>query len=178
MVHKAWKKNCTTQRFEKFCKLIFHKFCQVWLTTRSILAPLWVSHSVTQVNKKTPQPIQIFAAKKTYEYLINLKPAAKELDGSKFSKWVKQLPNVIDGKKIKQTDVDLIFAKSKPASERKLSLENFVNNAIAKVAEIRYPWLESTGEGLESPCAREFMKKHVFLWNECAELVWMVSILC
>jgi hypothetical protein len=119
----------------------------------------------------------LFAAKKTFEYLINLKPASKELDGSKFSKWVKQLPNVIDGKKIKQTDVDLIFAKSKPASERKLTLDNFMNNAIAKVAELRYPWLESTGEGLESPCSREFMKKHVFLWNECAELVWMVRIL-
>ena len=52
-----------------------------------------------------------FAAVKTYKYLINLKPAAKELDGSKFSKWVKQLPSVIDGKKIKQTDIDLIFAK-------------------------------------------------------------------
>ena len=116
-----------------------------------------------------------FAAKKTYEYLINLKPSAKELDGSKFSKWVKSLPDVVDGKKIKQTDIDLIFAKSKPASERKLSLENFMQSAICKVAELRYPWLESTGEGLDNPCAREFMKKQVFMWKECADLVWMVS---
>merc|ERR1711871_821768 len=114
-----------------------------------------------------------FAAKKTYEYLINLKSSSKELDGSKFSKWVKSLPDVVDGKKIKQTDIDLIFAKSKPASERKLSLANFLQNAICKVAELRYPWLESTGEGLESPCAREFMKKQVFMWKECADLVWM-----
>ena len=76
--------------------------------------------------------------------------AAKELDGSKFSKWVKQLPSVIDGKKIKQTDIDLIFAKSKPASERRLSLENFMGNAITNVAKLRYPWLDTEGEGNES----------------------------
>ena len=115
-----------------------------------------------------------FAAVKTYKYLINLKPTAKELDGSKFSKWVKQLPSVVDGKKIKQTDIDLIFAKSKPANERRLSLENFMGNAITNVAKMRYPWLETEGEGINNPAARQFIKEQVFHWEECAELVWMV----
>ena len=80
----------------------------------------------------------------------------------------------MDGKKIKQTDIDLIFAKSKPANERRLSLENFMGNAITNVAKMRYPWLETEGEGINNPAARQFIKEQVFHWEECAELVWMV----
>ena len=45
----------------------------------------------------------MFAAKKVFKYLCTeMKPAAKELDGSKWTKFAKSLPDVIDGKRILQ----------------------------------------------------------------------------
>ena len=49
-----------------------------------------------------------------------------------------------------------------------------MGNAITNVAKMRYPWLETEGEGINNPAARQFIKEQVFHWEECAELVWMV----
>ena len=49
-----------------------------------------------------------------------------------------------------------------------------MGHAITNVAKLRYPWLDSEGDGINNPAAREFIKQQVFHWEECAELVWLV----
>jgi len=115
-----------------------------------------------------------FAAKKVFKYLTQeIKPVAKELDGSKFTKFIKGLPDVVDGKKIKTTDIDIIFAKAKEKDQRRLKFKEFFNIALVSIAELRYPWVEKCGElGGEGPACREFIRKHIFKWDVCADLVW------
>lgn len=98
----------------------------------------------------------MFAAKKVFKYLCTeMKPAAKELDGSKWTKFAKSLPDVIDGKRIKTTDLDLIFAQAK--DQRRLKLDEFLNKALVALAGKRYLWLENTdGEG---PACKEFIRQ-------------------
>jgi hypothetical protein len=116
-----------------------------------------------------------FAAKKTFIYLCALKPTSKELDGSKFTKFCKNLPDVVDGKKIKATDIDIIFAKAKEKDQRRLKFKEFFNNALVMLAEKRYPWLDKCGdEGGEGPACREFIRQHIFKWDVCSDLVWEV----
>ena len=119
-----------------------------------------------------------FAAKKVFKYLTQeIKPVAKELDGSKFTKFIKGLPDVVDGKKIKTTDIDIIFAKAKEKDQRRLKFKEFFNIALVSIAELRYPWVEKCGElGGEGPACREFIRKHIFKWDVCADLVWQVGV--
>ena len=116
----------------------------------------------------------MFAAKKVFKYLCTeMKPAAKELDGGKWTKFAKSLPDVIDGKRIKTTDLDLIFAAAKAKDQRRLKLDEFLNKALVALAGKRYPWLENTdGEG---PACKEFIRQHIFKWDVCSDLVWEVN---
>ena len=125
-----------------------------------------------------PKVTCAFAAKKVFKHLCaNIKPVAKELDGSKFTKFAKGLPDVVDGKKIKTTDIDIIFAKSKAKDQRRLKFKEFFNSALVSLAELRYPWLEKCGEmGGEGPACREFIRQHIFKWDICAELVQEVCL--
>ena len=88
-----------------------------------------------------------FAAKKVFQYLCGQKPVGKELDGSKFTKFCKGLPDVVDGKKIKTTDIDILFAKSKQKDQRRLKFSEFFNQALVGLAEKRLVYFFGGGGG-------------------------------
>ena len=74
---------------------------------------------------------------------------------------------MIDGKRIKTTDLDLIFAAAKAKDQRRLKLDEFLNKALVALAGKRYPWLENTdGEG---PACKEFIRQHIFKWDVCSD---------
>jgi len=64
------------------------------------------------------------------------KGAAPLMDGSKLAKMTRDT-KILD-KKLTATDVDIIFAKSKPKTERKLTYAQF-KDALKMMAEKKYP---------------------------------------
>jgi len=65
------------------------------------------------------------------------------MDGPKFAKFAKDC-KIIDKTYLTSTDVDLIFAKAKSKTERRITYEQFCT-AVSMMADKRYP--EQAGEG-------------------------------
>jgi hypothetical protein len=62
-------------------------------------------------------------------------------DSFMFMKLAKECPGLLDKRTLSRNDIDLIFTKSKPKTDRRLSFDNFLH-ALLMVGAKRYPELE------------------------------------
>jgi len=111
----------------------------------------------SKVNKKREEPAEIKEdvsedeiterLKKVYEYYCAYAPSAPAIDNMKWTKAVVDM-GLIDDKKLTKTDVDLIFAKVKAKSARRIELDGWVAG-LTEVATKLYP----KSSGVKSPLA-------------------------
>lgn len=92
-------------------------------------------------------------------------PASEGMDNVKFMKFLRELPGVINDR-LTVTDIDLIFARSKGTGERRLTMREFIENALAEVATTHYPWLD------DRPAVKKFLETFVENWKECKRIKW------
>ena len=128
--------------------------------------------SIRDLSKTQESMVEVvppeFVLAQIFLYLCQLKPAADMLDGSKWAKFCRDCPGLVDRKVVKPTDVDITFAKCKEKGQRRVTMPQF-QMALGLIAMARYPALALSSE---AAAVEELMRVNVCAWDKANAIIW------